>query len=365
MSDQYNAADAMEQGASWKPLDLGPYLTGDYQPPQPTVGRRDDGVRLFYPGRISSIYSEPEAGKTWFAMLVSANEMRAGNDVVYLDFEDSAEGIVSRLLAMGLPAEMIRKQFTYIQPQEKPGLVGMAHLGDAITPRTSVVWVDGVTEAMSLYGFDPKNDIEVAAFWRQLFRPIAAAGPAIIALDHVIKARDGRGRWATGSQHKLSGLNGCAYVLENVTPFGVGIKGRTRVYVAKDRPGQVRRHCVKTSHDPAYWLGDMVIDSQEGGALTYLYPPRQEGPGGAADVPDAQLPTEMMERVSRFLEGVGEVPSKNVIETSVPGAVVTKRAAVDLLVAGGFFERVPGPRNAAIFRSVKPYREPTESTSSS
>lgn len=49
---------------TWEPVDLADVLDGTWKPPEPTVGRRSDGVGLFYPGKKHTISSESEAGKT-------------------------------------------------------------------------------------------------------------------------------------------------------------------------------------------------------------------------------------------------------------------------------------------------------------
>lgn len=66
---------------TWRRVDLGPVLDGTYTPPAPTIGRHDDGAGMFYPGRLHSIYAEPEAMKTWLALTVAVGELARGNAV--------------------------------------------------------------------------------------------------------------------------------------------------------------------------------------------------------------------------------------------------------------------------------------------
>ncbi|MFJ6656045.1 hypothetical protein ACIQNG_06720 [Streptomyces sp. NPDC091377] len=42
---------------SWARIGLSPVPDGTYQPPRPTVGHRDDGAGLFYPGRVHRVAS--------------------------------------------------------------------------------------------------------------------------------------------------------------------------------------------------------------------------------------------------------------------------------------------------------------------
>ena len=49
--------------------------------------------------------------------------------------------------------------------------------------------------------------------YRSSIRPIAAAGAAVVLIDHVAKDKEKRGRYAIGAQHKLAGV-AVAYGIE-------------------------------------------------------------------------------------------------------------------------------------------------------
>lgn len=74
---------------------------------------------------------------------------------------------------------------------------------------------------MALHGMEMTDNTDVAKFGKLLPRQIAAAGPAVVSLDHVVKNREARSRYAIGGVHKMNGLNGAAYTLENRQPFGI------------------------------------------------------------------------------------------------------------------------------------------------
>ena len=82
---------------SWLPVDLGPVLDGTPKRIIPEIGRRDDVVCMFCPGRSHSIVSESGGGKPWLALTVTCLQMSLGHDVVYLDIEDDEHGITERL----------------------------------------------------------------------------------------------------------------------------------------------------------------------------------------------------------------------------------------------------------------------------
>lgn len=51
-------------------------------------------------------------------LAVAFDEIKAGNHALYIDFEDTEEGIIGRLLTFGLSAVLIRKHFHYIRPTQ-------------------------------------------------------------------------------------------------------------------------------------------------------------------------------------------------------------------------------------------------------
>lgn len=316
---------------SWQPVDISAVLAGTYTPPRPTVGRRDDGIGLFYPGRMHTIASESEAGKTWLALCAVRTELEAGNAVVYLDFEDDEGGIVGRLLAMQTKPEWLRDRFAYLRPDDAVTALGNredlgAVIGD-LSPTLAVL--DGVTEAMSLHGLEMKDNSDIARFGKLLPRWIADRGPATVALDHVTKSAEGRGRYAIGGVHKLNGLNGAGYVLENRRPFGVGLTGKSTVYITKDRPAQLRRHALP-GREGLFWFADLTVTSHEAEFVE---------PGLAAPVASSETglrPTAVMTKVSRVIADNPGGLSKNAIETVAGGKASVVRAALELLVNEGF-----------------------------
>ena len=244
----------------WQPVDLGAVLDGTYQPPQPTVGRREDGTGMLYPGRAHTVVSETEGGKTWLALSWALDEMNAGHHVVYIDFEDDEGGVVGRLLLLGAHRDLIRAQFHYLRPEMAIGTGinrdDLDRVLSAYEPTLGVI--DGITEAMTVHGLNPLDNADAATFGRLLPKRITEAGAACASLDHVTKAAEGRGRYALGAVHKLNALNGAAYLLENRTPFGVGLTGRSTIRIAKDRPGQLRRNALPSTGG-SYWFGDLVL----------------------------------------------------------------------------------------------------------
>jgi hypothetical protein len=314
---------------SWQPVDLTAVLDGTWRPPQPTVGKRSDGIGLFYPGKVHTISSESEAGKTWLVLSAVIDELRADNHVVYLDFEDDEGGVTGRLLTLGCPSDQIRQLFHYIRPEDPIG--SGIHRDDLAAVladmRPTLGVVDGVTEAMTLHGLDPNSNSDAALFGRMLPRRLANSGAASVSLDHVPKSTENRGRYSIGAVHKLNALDGAAYILDNRAPFGVGITGRSTLRIAKDRPGQLRRHAFPSASG-LHWFGDLILDSHdEEFADVSIEPPHQ------AD--ESFRPTVLMSRISEALAEHGPLAQRRII-AAVHGKTDAIRAALDYLILDGY-----------------------------
>ena len=313
---------------SWQPVDLGPILAGNWQPPQPTVGRRADGKGLFYPGKGHTVISETEGGKTWFALCAALDEMRAGNHVLYIDFEDDEGGVTGRLLTLGASRHLIREWFHYIRPEHPLDHAAANDLREVVVAyRPTFDILDGITEAMVMHGLNPLDNRDAALFGRRLPRPLASFGAAVASLDHV--KRDGAGgRYAIGAVHKLNALDGAGYLLENRQPFGVGIMGRSVVKIAKDRPGQLRRHALPSTGG-IHRYGDLVPASQgEDFAEVSVEAPHDQG--------NDLRPTELMGKISAELGKAAQPMPQRELLKLVRGRDETKREAFARLVAEGY-----------------------------
>jgi hypothetical protein len=330
---------------SWQPVDLRPILeglrTGTIVVPIPTLMERTDGVALLYRGEVHSFAGEPESGKSWAAAAECARLVLLGEPVLYLDFEDNPASVLARLLALGATPEAILASFTYIRP-DQPGqhatIAALAH-GDLV-----LVVIDGLSEAYVLMGLDPEKNVDAAKFLAMLPRPIAAAGAAVIQIDHVTKAREGRGRYAIGAQHKLAGI-AVAYSFEVIKPFSRIQDGTIKIRVEKDRHGHVRGHAeagvIAVAHVQPHDDGERV-------AITL-------GPPDGSTVDDTFRPVVLMERVSRALEAHPGLTKRAVRET-VTGRAKYVDLALDLLVADGFI-RVEALGQANHHHVDRPFRE--------
>jgi hypothetical protein len=336
---------------SWLPVDLGPILSGGHTQPAPSILYRSDGNALIYAGKLHSFAGESESLKSWAAIIACSEEINAGRHCLYIDFEDCAESVAGRFLALGNTAAQLLEFLHYVRPTEPFGPAGWADMTS--TPQPSIAVLDGITEAMELHGLKLLDNTDIASFYRRIPRMLTAKGVAVVMIDHVTKSSEGRGRYSIGGQHKLAAIDGAAYMVEPIKPFGRGQHGISRIMVAKDRPGRVREYLGGSNH-----VADLHLRSQVDGSVL----PEIKAPRMVTADPESKSfrPTAVMEKVSRLLEEKAEAEgfkgySKNVIEQSVGGKAQVVRAALELLVAEEFVcaEKV-GP--ALLHRSEKPFR---------
>jgi hypothetical protein len=124
--------------------------------------------------------------------------------------------------------------------------------------------LDGVNEAMSLHTMGIRDEDGVATFRRRLVKPFTTHGTAVLGADHVVKDQEKRGRSPLGSIHKGNGLTGSLILLENADPFGRGERGRSHVFITKDRPGYLRRHGKPAGKVAGKtFIGELVVDDQD------------------------------------------------------------------------------------------------------
>lgn len=336
------------ESETWEPVDLTPYLTGDYIPPEPTIGLRTDGKGLFYPGRTHSLAGPPESGKTWIGLHAAAQQINDGNNVEFLDFENSPDDIVNKLRMLGAPVELIARHVSYLQPDRPITQPAADRLRDRIAANTvSLVIVDGITNVMGMHGLNPNDNADVAKFDMMIPRAVADLGPAVVTIDHTAKNPQEHNRFAIGAQHKLGSITGAAYLIDlnRSQPFAPGRHGQATITISKDRPGAVR-----AAHPTR--AGIFHLDGTDGGPSAWLEPPEDRPADG-----EPFRPTVLMERVSMLLEKVGDPLTGNTIVKEVTGKTKHVRTALQQLVDEGFVATETGPKQGVLHRSVRPFRE--------
>ena len=340
--------------SAWASLDLAAVLDGDARPEMPTLMLRTDGAGLLYPGRVHSIHGESESGKSWVALAEAAYQLNAGGSVLILDYESDPGSITRRLFALGADAEAIRYRLDYRQPEGPPESDPAAFTA-MLGRRFTLAVIDGVTEALAEFGANSKDNDDVTRWSKSVPRRIAdTTGAAVVLIDHVTKATDGRGRFAIGAQAKMAALTGAAFSIDVAEALAPGKVGVLHLRVGKDRPGMVRaRAGAWRKADRTQLAAVFTMDARDPEHLCATIDPPDDAHQPAA----AFRPTTLMERVSLALEASPEPLTTREILDRVAGKQEYVRVAIGILKAEGFIRTEPGPRNAIFHSLVKTYRQ--------
>lgn len=342
------------------PVDLTGILAGTVTTPEPRFLRRNDGVALLYPGLTHSIHGESESGKSMICQYEAAIVLAKGGTVVYIDLESDPAAVVERLRMFGAEDDDIVSRFSYVQPEASfhASNRDLAAWQGMLSRRFDLVVIDGVTEAVNLFGFSSNDNDELTRWGRMFPRRIAdETGAAVVMVDHVVKAADGRGRYAIGGQAKLSMITGAAYTVEVEAPLGRGLRGELRLMVGKDRPGFVRGHAgPMQAGSRTQEAARIIIDSSGVDDMpdVLVNPPQRL----AEDEEDRGFrPTALMAKVSRYMQSSPSPMSHSGLVNSIGGHKDATRRAIDLLAAEGYLSVEAGPRNSKMYDHLRPFDE--------
>jgi hypothetical protein len=288
------AVPTADEDDGWDPIDMAKVFSGDFSRPKATLGRREDGIALIYAAKEHVVSAEPESAKTWFMCKVASDVLETGGTVAYIDFEDDELTIGMRTHWLGSAVQVLcnKERFRYVRPVKAvtwDRYLRLLNFGTDEEPQgPTIVIIDGTTEGYGLHGWDILDNKD-APKWRQTYiKPALAVGAATLASDHVVKNRDARNGFAIGAQHKKAGLTGVLYELQVLEPFGIGMRGKAKLIINKDRNGDLRQHGI--TEGKATYFADLVLDATAGELecpKLWLFPPQgDEGEGGGSVEPD-------------------------------------------------------------------------------
>lgn len=320
---------------SWEAVDLGPVLRGEYTQPVPSLLRREDGVGLFYAGRVNGVHADSGVGKTFVASVAAAQELDDGNAVLWIHLEDPDPGlVVGRLRALGVTADTISTGLHYRQPSAPFAAEVLADLERTIQANNVVlVIVDSLGEAFGIEGLDENKDLDVAPWFRRVARRLEATGAAMLLIDHGTKAADNP-LHPSGSKRKRAAITGASYYVEAVRPLTREHGGTLRLITAKDRAGWHTRGAEAASITFTVYPDD--------GMTVHVTAPSQR----AASSPSARLEAIASAAVAAARD-LGRPASKRELVELIPikARAEAKRAGVDYAVADGALRTEAGPRN--------------------
>jgi KaiC/GvpD/RAD55 family RecA-like ATPase len=224
----------------------------DEQPPS-ILQVATTGRHLLYPNSVNSIYGRTTAGKTWLAIVATAEVINRGGRVLWLDYEGKFSKFLKRLETLMVDRDRW-ELVTYRKPfdrlwDHKAGQYNLWAKQDLDTlltqHRYDLVVVDTMSGAMTMEGLDSNSLNDVELIYRVFFDQLTEAtdGASVLVLDHVNKSKESTD-YATGSVRKLDRIDGAAYLLEVEKPWYRAttetIYGRAKLKVTKDREGYVQ-----------------------------------------------------------------------------------------------------------------------------
>lgn len=246
---------------SFQPVDLVPYLKGDYEQPAPDyLIRRGENIAsgLIYKAAVNGFHGDSGIGKSWLALYALAERIQDGDSVMLIDLEDGASSILARLRLLGITADQIAAQLHYVRPTDPYGPDEVAYLCDLVALNdVTVCVIDSLGESFGLDGVNENNDNEVGPWLRAVARPLADAGAAVILVDHVTKTNE-KPLHASGSKRKRAAITGASYFIGAKKPFSKEDGGRLTITCAKDRHGTYRSGDAVAHLDMTY-LADRTV----------------------------------------------------------------------------------------------------------
>lgn len=361
--------EANKTSSSWRFEDLTQLASGVELPPTPTVFQREDGQGLFYRGAVNDLHGEPGCGKSMIAQIAAAQELKSSHDVIYIDYEDSARNVVKRLLLLGVTGEQIVAHFHYVRPSAKPSsptsLDGWRETLDYADTATLTV-IDGVTSCLAYAGLDSNSGDDIAAWYNTMPRLISACGPAVVLIDHVVKSKDNRGRYAGGSMQKLALIDGISYSVNMTKPVGKGVRGTIVIKSGKDRISEIEEHCAVSWDSNGSHLREAArieINSTNPKLMhVTIARPNMMPSEDRQTKRDDFRPTGLMEKISQLVENAIEEPSQSELFDALKSdgsgaktAIMSK--AIRLLLEEGYVTNRASRHNRACYRSARPYRQ--------
>ena len=341
---QATQGDLSDEESSWKPIALKDYYDGLFQAPIATLLKRTDGHGLIYEGRVHSIYGESESGKSWIAQIATAECLKNDKKVIYIDFESDAIDIVNRLKALGVSRANLLQYFSYIRPE------GARDADDPywqaiLEPKSAtLIIIDGVTESLTMWGGESKDNDAITRWMRIFPRTVAtASGAAVVLIDHITKNAETRGRFAIGGQAKLATIDGAAYLVEPLEALAPGRTGTLTMRVTKDRPGFVRKIAgMWRKSDRTQEAAIFTIDSTRAQMEYIISVPLLE------DELESNKEFKKQKEVAEFIHNHPGA-SRRLVAEGITGSKDAIGERLSELVAGGWVENLGNDRSFILY----------------
>lgn len=210
------------------------------EPPDPetlrVIGKDNNTSSVIARAKITVISGHRSSGKTWVTAVWAAQELRAGNTVIWIDFERQDELLASKLRQLKINASTIDQQLRYTSElPPSPQLVADVQAASGGGAHRVLVVVDAFRTLQNLVapGTSANDGDAVEQVYVQYLTPLQQAGANLALLDHVAKTGLGT---TFGSERKESAAD---YVIkvEKVAAFSRKTAGFSSLTLTKVRGG--------------------------------------------------------------------------------------------------------------------------------
>ena len=292
---------------------------------------------LIYSGRRHLLSGLPEANKTLFALILGLELLRSSGDTfAMIDFESGPEATRLMLTELGATKDELERVL-YPEIEGPPDATDIGMLVDA---GAKLAIIDAAIGAYDASGLDDNKRQDAEKFGLSWIDPLWQRGVATVLIDHVVKSAESRGKFAIGSERK-AGRTDVHLGLEARLQLTRGTHGLVRVTVHKDRPGWLTR-----PH-----AADLDLQSDpETHAIRWEFKQAD-----ADQEPGHWRPTELMTKVSAYLEEQAEPVTRNTVEHAIKGTATYVRQAMTELVTAGHAEEIAGSRGSRLLRFLTPF----------
>ncbi|WP_067783126.1 AAA family ATPase [Actinomyces vulturis] len=248
----------------------------DYGQP-PEFLKRSDGVGLLNRAAINYLFGDSESGKTWVALTAIAQVLQSGGKALIIDADmNGFVEVHKRLSLLGVSTEQIMSDnFQHIDPMSTEELRDLSAWlqNDSQQWKPEIVVIDTVDRIMALENRDSNNADDFTRMVNLYMKPMANSGACVVMIDHVAKNSTSRDYGARGTTAKKGVINGISIRVTGEQTFAPGRGGACKLYVHKDRRGNLRRYCARTKNGGESLAAVYEMHEQELGPASVVIRP--------------------------------------------------------------------------------------------
>lgn len=216
------------------------------EPPEPetliVVGKDCKYTRCIGRATITVISGHRSSGKTWAVATWAAQELRAGNKVIWLDFERQPQLLASKLRQLGIAKHVVNELLQYSnRPPQPDRLVRDIERACRFGAYRVIVVIDAFRSLQNHIapGTSANDGDAVEQVYADYLTPAIEAGANLALLDHMPK----NGASTFGSERKESAADYVVRV-DKIQAFSKKAAGYSCLTMVKDRYGNTEEGAV-------------------------------------------------------------------------------------------------------------------------